>query len=129
MLRLPPRDREPQQSSALPQVLLWACKVARHAALCRRLQLRLSLPSQVSSLKLSEVTRRPSPRSTRHTSSPHEGRTPTHKLMMMINGFYSQNGRWPNPKCSRQKGGTGYFPIYSMTYRLLDRLLVAEEDV
>ena len=60
MLRLPPRDREPQQSSALPQVLLWACQVARHAALCRRLQLRLSLPSQVSSLKLSEVARRPS---------------------------------------------------------------------
>jgi hypothetical protein len=23
------------------------------------------------------------------------------RLLSMINGFYWQNGRWPNPKCSR----------------------------
>jgi hypothetical protein len=34
----------------------------------------------------------------------------------MSSGFYSQNGRWPDPKSSRQKGGAGYFPNYSIFY-------------
>ena len=38
---------------------------------------------------------------------------------MMSSGFYSQNGRWPDPKSSRQKGGAGYFPNYSIFYILL----------
>jgi hypothetical protein len=33
----------------------------------------------------------------------------------MSSGFYSQNGRWPDPKSSRQKGGAGYFPRPPLT--------------
>jgi len=40
-------------------------------------------------------------------------------MWMMSSGFYSQNGRWPDPKSSRQKGGAGYFPNYSIFYILL----------
>ena len=39
--------------------------------------------------------------------------------IMMSNGFYSQNGRWPDPESSRQKGGDGYFPNYSIFCILL----------
>ena len=31
----------------------------------------------------------------------------------MSSGFYSRNGRWPDPKSSKQKGGAGYFPNLS----------------
>jgi len=47
-------SRKMRPSSALPQVLLRACQIARHAASCRRRELRLSLASRDSSLKLSE---------------------------------------------------------------------------
>ena len=57
-------------SSAPLQALLRARQIARHAASCRRRELRLSLASRVSSPKLSKVASMPSPRSTRHTSSP-----------------------------------------------------------
>jgi hypothetical protein len=47
-------SRKMRPSSALPQVLLRACQIARHAASCRRRELRLSLASRDSSLKLSK---------------------------------------------------------------------------
>jgi hypothetical protein len=47
-------SRKMRPSSALPQVLLRVCQIARHAASCRRRELRLSLASRDSSLKLSE---------------------------------------------------------------------------
>ena len=47
-------SRKMRPSSALPQVLLRACQIARHAASCSRRELRLSLASRDSSLKLSE---------------------------------------------------------------------------
>ena len=28
-------------------------------------------------------------------------------VVLMSSGFYSQNGRWPDPKSSKQKGGAG----------------------
>ena len=39
---------------------------------------------------------------------------------MMSSGFYSQNGRWPDPKSSKQKGGADYFPNYSIFCILLE---------
>ena len=45
---------------------------------------------------------------------PRRGRT------LMSSGFYSQNGRWPDPKSSKQKGGAGYFPNYSIFCILLE---------
>ena len=49
---------------------------------------------------------------------------------MMSSGFYSQNGRWPDPKSSRQKGGAGYFPNYKyFLYTISVLLLVVEACV
>jgi hypothetical protein len=39
---------------------------------------------------------------------------------LMSSGFHSQNGRWPDPKSSKQKGGAGYFPNYSIFCILLE---------
>jgi hypothetical protein len=44
---------------------------------------------------------------------------------VMSNGFCSQNGRWPDPKSSRQKGGAGYFPNYSIFYICAVKAVVA----
>ncbi len=45
---------------------------------------------------------------------------PRAPLALMSSGFYSQNGRWPDPKSSKQKGGVGYFPNYSIFCILLE---------
>jgi hypothetical protein len=38
----------------------------------------------------------------------------------LSSGFYSQNGRWPDPKSSKQEGGAGYFPnLYTIRVLLL----------
>jgi len=44
---------------------------------------------------------------------------PSQDTHLMSSGFYSQNGRWPDPKSSKQKGGAGYFPNYSIFCILL----------
>jgi len=47
----------------------------------------------------------------------------------MSSGFYSQNGRWPDPKSSKQKGGAGYFPNYSIFCILLVCCFIRKKHV
>ena len=78
-------------SSAPLQALLRARQIARHAASCRRRELRLSLASRVSSPKLRQVASMPSPRSTRHTSSIFESiSTQTKFVTRLVGGEFVQ---------------------------------------
>ena len=59
----------------------------------------------------------PGPACVRRGAGPWGGRRGAWPLMS--SGFYSRNGRWPDPKSSKQKGGAGYFPNYSIFCILL----------
>jgi len=80
---------------------------------CRRSPVRCSPPARPPRWR---APARP-PRAPRSPPPPPIPRGPDRWLS---SGFYSQNGRWPDPKSSKQKGGAGYFPNYSIFCILLE---------
>jgi hypothetical protein len=44
--------------------------------------------------------------------------------MMMSSGFYSQNGRWPDPKSSKQKGGSLALLVQRARRIAIDTILI-----